>query len=199
MDWCDLTTLRWDGYVCVAEESNGPLDEMLTIRILQRHPPMFLNVIHKWEFLQTLPIQTFPSREFLGWDGGTLNRRVGQNLTQKNYTTNITQRPLCDPFITISFAHKAKKSGENWQNGHLLKKSVLSFMEVSSREVCYGYSRNFFCSVGCKQCSCLWIRGLKRQERKWSGAACGNAFIRARACSNVLVLVLVQFIMCLCL
>ena len=123
MDWCDLTKLRWDGYVCVAEESNGPLDEMLTIRILQRHPPMFFNVIHKWEFLQTLPTQTIPSVEFLGWDGGTLNRRVGQNLTQKNYTTNTTQRPLCDPFITISFAHKAKRSGENWQNGHLLKKN----------------------------------------------------------------------------
>ena len=70
---------------------------------------MFLNVIHKWELLQTLPTQTIPSREFFGWDGGTLNRRVGQNLTQKNYTTNITQRPLCDPFITISFAHDPKK------------------------------------------------------------------------------------------
>ena len=69
--------------MCVAEESNGPLDEMLTIRILQRHPPMFFNVIHKWEFLQTFPTQTIPSGEFLGWDGGTLNRRVGQNLTQK--------------------------------------------------------------------------------------------------------------------
>ena len=27
----------------------------------------------------------------------------------KNHTTNNTQRPLYDPFITISFAHKAKK------------------------------------------------------------------------------------------
>ena len=69
-------------------------------------------------------------------------------------------------------------------------------MEVSSREVCYGYSCNLclcLCFVECKQCSCLWIRGLKRQERKWSGAACGNAFIRARACSNMLVLVLIMY------
>ena len=64
-------------------------------------------------------------------------------------------------------------------------------MNVSSREVCYGYSCNLcLCFVGCKQCSCLWIRSLKRQERKWSGAACGNAFIRARACCNVLVLIM---------
>ena len=111
----------------MAEESNGPLDEMLTIRILQRHPPMFFNVIHKWEFLQTLPTQTIPSREFLGWDGGTLNRRVGQNLTQKNYTTNITQRPLCDPFITISFAHKAKKVGGIDKMGICSKKISIEF------------------------------------------------------------------------
>ena len=49
--------------------------------------------------------------------------------------------------------------------------------------------------LGANNVPVYWIRGLKRQERKWSGAACGNAFIRARACSNVLV----QFIMCLCL
>ena len=93
----------------------------------------FFNVIHQCfstsstngSFCKHFPPRLFiPCGEFLGWDGGTLNRRVGQNLTQKlrNHTTNITQRPLCDPFITISFAHKAKKNGGKWQNGHLLKK-----------------------------------------------------------------------------
>ena len=178
-------TAGWD-----ADNQNSSTS---STNVFQRHPQMgvFAKSSHPDYLQRRIP--------WLGWRNLT---EVGQNLTQKvrnttniqyipkkNHTTNITQRPLCDPFITISFAHKAKKSGKNWQNDHLLKKSVLSFMEVSSREVCYGYIRNL-CFVGCKQCSCLWIRGLKRQERKWSGAACGNAFIRARACSNMLVLVL---------
>ena len=81
--------------------------------VFQRHPQMgvFANSSHPDYSQWRIP--------WLGWRNLT---EVGQNLTQKvrnttniqyipkkNHTTNNTQRPLYDPFITISFAHKAKK------------------------------------------------------------------------------------------